>query len=75
MNYVVYAIPFFVLAVLLELCFGVLKRRNTYRLDDTINSLQMGTLSRLRGVLHLGLFGLAYEGISGQLRFVDNRPG
>ena len=40
MNFVTYAIPFFVLAVLAEFLYGWLRRSNTYRLADTINSLQ-----------------------------------
>ena len=54
MNFVQLAIPFFILAMLLEFIYGVLRRRQTYRLNDTINSLQMGVLSRLVGVLRLG---------------------
>ena len=65
MNYVVYAIPFFVLAVLLELVWGLARQRNTYQLADTLNSLQLGTLSRLRGVLHLGLLGVTFEAATG----------
>ena len=61
MNYVVYAIPFFIAAVVAELLYGLARGNNTYRLADTINSLQLGTLSRLRGVLHLGLLGISYE--------------
>ncbi|MEM7001959.1 MAG: sterol desaturase family protein [Pseudomonadota bacterium] len=65
MNYVVYAIPFFVLAVLVESMYGWLAKNNTYRLADTINSLQLGTLSRLRGVVQLGIVGLSYNALSG----------
>ncbi len=65
MNYVVYAIPFFILAILVESVYGWLSRNNTYRLADTINSLQLGTLSRLRGVVQLGLVGISYEALSG----------
>jgi sterol desaturase/sphingolipid hydroxylase (fatty acid hydroxylase superfamily) len=61
MNYVTYAVPFFVLAVLVEFLYGWLRRSNTYRLADTINSLQLGTLSRLRGIVQLGLMGVVFE--------------
>ena len=47
MDYVQIAIPFFILAILLEFIFGVLRKRQTYRLNDTVNSLQMGMLSGL----------------------------
>ena len=39
MNLVVYAIPFFALAIVLELIYGWLKQRNTYRLNDSVSSL------------------------------------
>ena len=60
MNYVQIAIPFFILAMLLEFLFGILRKRQTYRLNDTINSLQMGVLSRLVGVLRLGFSAIVF---------------
>ena len=54
MNFVQIAIPFFILALLLEFCYGAFKGRQTYRLNDTVNSLHMGLLSRLIGILRLG---------------------
>ena len=66
MNYVTYAVPFFVLAVLCEFLYGVRAGRNTYRLADTINSLQLGTLSRLRGVVQLGLLGVAFDALTAE---------
>ncbi|MDC0213676.1 sterol desaturase family protein [Gammaproteobacteria bacterium] len=53
MNYVQLAIPFFIGALLVEFLFGALFRRQTYRLSDTVNSLQLGMLSQLVGVLRL----------------------
>ena len=53
MNYVTYAVPFFVLAVACEFLFGWLRNRNTFTLADTLNSLQLGMLSRLRGLIQL----------------------
>jgi alkylglycerol monooxygenase len=47
MNYVVVAIPFFILAMAVEYAYGAFVKRQTYRLSDTVNSLQLGTLSRL----------------------------
>ena len=65
MNFVTYAIPFFILAIVIEGLYGWRTQSNTYRLADTINSLQLGTLSRLRGIFLLGLVGISYEAISG----------
>ena len=53
MNYVQLAIPFFIGALLVEFLYGALFRRQTYRLSDTVNSLQLGMLSQLVGVLRL----------------------
>jgi alkylglycerol monooxygenase len=60
MNYVQIAIPFFILAILLEFSFGVLRKRQTYRLNDTVNSLQMGMLSGLVNVLRLGFSAVVF---------------
>jgi sterol desaturase/sphingolipid hydroxylase (fatty acid hydroxylase superfamily) len=54
MNYVEVAVPFFVLAMLVEFVYGWLAKKQTYRLNDTVNSLQLGTLSQLVNVLKLG---------------------
>ena len=48
MNLVVYAVPFFILAMVVELAYGYLKRRNTYRLNDSVSSLFLGILSQAR---------------------------
>jgi alkylglycerol monooxygenase len=61
MELILYAIPFFFLLILLEFGYGVLCGRNTYRLNDTINSLSLGSLSRLQGLVILGFSGALYE--------------
>ena len=61
MDLILYAIPFFFLLMLLELTYGFLRDRNTYRLNDTINSLSMGSLSRLQALVILGFSGAIYE--------------
>ncbi|MEQ8486519.1 MAG: sterol desaturase family protein [Pseudomonadales bacterium] len=58
MSLVMYAIPFFVLLMALEYAYGRARGRNTYRLADTVNSLSLGTLSRLVGLVKLGLVGV-----------------
>ncbi|HKR33519.1 MAG TPA: sterol desaturase family protein [Steroidobacteraceae bacterium] len=60
MNYVEVAIPFFILAMLVEFLYGKLVKRQTYRLADTVNSLQLGTLSRLVDVLRLGFSAVVF---------------
>ncbi|MCB1647299.1 MAG: hypothetical protein KDI36_17685, partial [Pseudomonadales bacterium] len=61
MNYVQLAIPFFILAVALEALWGALSGKQTYRVNDTVNSLQMGVLSRLVSILKLGFSGLVFS--------------
>jgi len=61
MDLILYAIPFFFLAIFIELGYGAWRGRQTYRLNDTINSLSMGSLSRLQGLVILGFSGLIYE--------------
>jgi sterol desaturase/sphingolipid hydroxylase (fatty acid hydroxylase superfamily) len=63
MELILIAVPFFFLLIGLELAWGLLRRRNTYRLNDTINSLSLGSLSRLQGLVLLGFSGLIYEAI------------
>jgi alkylglycerol monooxygenase len=48
-------VPFFILAMALEYLYGRLVKRQTYRLNDTLNSLALGVLSRLVDVLRLGV--------------------
>lgn len=61
MDLILYAVPFFFLLMFLELAYGLLRRRNTYRLNDTINSLSLGSLSRLQSLVILGVSGAIYE--------------
>ena len=60
MNYVEIAIPFFILAMALEYIYGLWRGRQTYRLNDTINSLSLGVLSRLVDVLKLSFSALVF---------------
>lgn len=64
MNYVEVAIPFFILAMLVELACGRLTGKQTYRLNDSINSLQLGTLSQLNNVLRLGVSASVLGGLA-----------
>jgi len=57
MDLVPYAVPFFLAAILLEFAWGLLRGRNTYRLNDTINSLSLGVLSTATKLLGLNLAG------------------
>lgn len=60
MNLVVYAVPFFLLAIVLELAYGIWRHNNTFRLNDSVGSLFMGTLSQARRFVTLGVGGYVY---------------
>lgn len=64
MNYVEVAIPFFILAMGVEFLYGTLVGRQTYRINDTVNSLALGVLSRLNGVLRLGVSAVAFGALA-----------
>ncbi len=60
MDLIVYAVPFFILAIILEWLYGLARHRNTYRLSDSISSLFLGVLSQARRFVTLGLGGYVY---------------
>ena len=60
MDYIEIAVPFFLLALVLELGYGKLINKNTYRLNDTISSLFMGSISGTSGILKIGFSGYVY---------------
>ncbi|MCB1706395.1 MAG: sterol desaturase family protein [Halioglobus sp.] len=60
MDLVVYAVPFFILAIVLELAYGWVKQHNTYRLNDSISSLSLGVLSQAQRFVTLGVGGYVY---------------
>ena len=74
MNFVQLAIPFFILALFIEFAYGFLVKRQTYRLGDTINSLQLGVLSRLVGILRLGFSALVISWLVGKMGVVSWSP-
>lgn len=74
MNLVIYAVPFFILALAVEFAWGYYRGENTYRLSDTVNSLQMGTLSRLRGVLQIGIGGAVYGALTNEFTALEMSP-
>ncbi|MFT6276244.1 MAG: sterol desaturase/sphingolipid hydroxylase (fatty acid hydroxylase superfamily) [Halioglobus sp.] len=61
MNFVPYAIPLFVLAIIIEMTYGAMKGRNTYRLNDGAGSLFMGTISQARRFVVIGVGGYVYH--------------
>jgi sterol desaturase/sphingolipid hydroxylase (fatty acid hydroxylase superfamily) len=62
-DLVPYAVPFFLLAIVLELGYGVWKGRNTYRLNDATGSLFMGSLRTVNQLVLIGVGGLVFAAI------------
>ena len=59
---IVLATPVFLLLIALEFGAGVARGRNTYRLNDSLNSIGLGVMSQVTGVfgklLRIGLYTL-----------------
>ena len=64
MNFVPYAIPIFLLMIVMELGWGLFKGNNTYRVNDSINSLSMGLLSTVTKFVFLNIGALVFTKIS-----------
>ncbi len=60
MNLIVYAVPFFILAIIIEWAYGLARHRNTFRLNDSFSSLTLGVLSQARRFVTLGIGGYVY---------------
>ncbi|MFT6779355.1 MAG: alkylglycerol monooxygenase [Paraglaciecola sp.] len=65
MNIILYAVPFFFLLIIIELIMEKTKGTNYYRVNDSINSLTAGVLSRMTGIVKqlfpLTIYIVAYE--------------
>jgi sterol desaturase/sphingolipid hydroxylase (fatty acid hydroxylase superfamily) len=62
---IVLATPIFFLLIAIEFFIGRRRGRNTYRLNDALNSIGLGVMSQITGVftklMAIGLYTLAYE--------------
>ncbi len=62
---IVLATPVFLLLIAIELVVGLVRKRNTYRLNDALNSIGLGILSQVSGVFTklfaIGIYTVAYE--------------
>lgn len=65
LNIILYAVPFFFLLIIIELLLEKVKGTDYYRVNDSINSLTAGVLSRMTGIikllLPLTIYVLVYE--------------
>lgn len=60
MDYITYAVPFFLIALLIELIYGIAINKNTYRLNDAISNLFMGTLRTANKLIIIGAAGYVF---------------
>lgn len=60
MDYITYAVPFFLLALLIEVAYGIAINKNTYRLNDAISNLFMGTLRTANKLIIIGAAGYVF---------------
>ena len=65
---IVLATPVFLLLIAVEFAWGYAHGRNTYRLNDAINSISLGVLSQLGGLftklLTLGIYTAVYSAVA-----------
>ena len=65
---IVLAMPVFLLLIALEFAVGWVRGRNTYRLADSLNSIGLGVMSQVMGVLAklfmAGFYALAFEHVA-----------
>ena len=65
-NLIAYVVPVFTLMIFCEFLYGYLRKRNNYRLNDTVTSIGLGLMSRYPALLGLGVQGLVYAFIAKQ---------
>ena len=65
---IVLATPVFLLLIAMEYAVGRTRGRNTYRLNDTLNSVGLGVMSQVTGVfgklLRIGMYTLVFEHVA-----------
>ena len=63
-SIITFAVPVFLLLIVIEYCYGKYKGKNTYRLNDTFTSLSLGMISRYPTMLNLGMQSLIFVYVS-----------
>ena len=63
MNLLPYAVPFFLLLIFVEALWGRAKGINTYRINDSVNSLSLGLLSTVSKLVFLNVGFLVFSTI------------
>ena len=62
---VIYAIPFFFFLIVFELIYELVSKRRTYRLNDAITNINLGSLDQVSGIftkiIKIGIYTLVFE--------------
>ncbi len=65
---IVLATPVFFLLIAVEFAWGIYRKRNTYRLNDAVNSISLGMLSQVSAVftrlLRVGIYTAVYSSVA-----------
>lgn len=68
---VIWSIPFLAVAVMLEMAVGFLRKRKSYRTNDTLANLSQGLISQLVGVctplLQIGIYAMVFSALGHQV--------
>ncbi len=70
-DLVTLAIPAFVFLMLVEYAYGMARGRDTYRLNDTVNSLSLGSLRTLGKLLFFDASVRLFDAIAGALDMIQ----
>lgn len=66
-DFILFAVPVFLVLIVVELVYGILTKRNTYRLNDTISSLSQGLLSQVVAIctpfFQIGAYQMIYSSL------------
>lgn len=71
MDLIPFAIPFFLLAIVLEVIWDIRQKTHYYRLNDAINSLSLGVLSTASKLVLIDVAGIIYGWVQQDLALVQ----
>ena len=66
-SFLLWAVPIFLLLIVVEIIYGHFKKNQTYNLMDTISSLSSGTTNMLKDILGLTIIIISYPYILSKL--------
>ena len=60
-SLITYSIPVFLLLIIIEFFYGIIKKDNNYRINDALTSMSLGLVSRFVPLLGLGFQYVVYK--------------